>query len=63
LRRDGAIAELTVESNSGAGYSSDSNDVSALEAEESSLLEAVPRERLLKIQQAGKKFSSCCGDV
>jgi hypothetical protein len=31
------------------------------EAEGSPLLEAVVRERLLKIQQAGKKLSGCCG--
>jgi hypothetical protein len=29
LKRDGAIVELTVEKSSGAGYSPDSNDVSA----------------------------------
>jgi hypothetical protein len=33
----------------------------AREAEESPLLEAVARERLMT-QQAGKRFSGCCGD-
>jgi hypothetical protein len=33
------------------------------EAEESPLLEAAARERLMKIQQAGKRFSRCCGDL
>jgi hypothetical protein len=33
------------------------------EAEESPLLEAVARERLLKITQAGKILSGCCGDL
>jgi hypothetical protein len=35
----------------------------SMEAEESPRLEAVARERLVKIQQAGKKFSACCGDL
>jgi hypothetical protein len=35
----------------------------AREAEESALLEAVDRERLLKTQQAGKRLSGCCGDL
>jgi hypothetical protein len=35
----------------------------AREAEESSLLEAVARERLLKIQQVGKRLSGCCGEL
>jgi hypothetical protein len=35
----------------------------AREAEESPLLEAVARERLLKVQQAGKKLSGCYGDL
>jgi hypothetical protein len=34
----------------------------AREAEESPLLEAVARERLMKTQQAGK-FSRCCGTL
>jgi hypothetical protein len=34
------------------------------EAEESPLLEAVTRERLVKTQQAGwKRLSGCCGDL
>jgi hypothetical protein len=33
------------------------------EAEESPLLEAVAREWLVKIQQAGKRFIRCCGDL
>jgi hypothetical protein len=32
-------------------------------AEESPLLEAIARERLMKRQQAGKRFSGCCGDL
>jgi hypothetical protein len=35
----------------------------AREAEESPLLEAVTRERLLKTQQTGEMFSGCCGDL
>jgi hypothetical protein len=35
----------------------------AREAAESPLLEAVGREQLLKIQQAGKRLSDCCGDL
>jgi hypothetical protein len=35
----------------------------AREAEESSLLEAVARERLMKTQQAGRGLSVCCGYV
>jgi hypothetical protein len=35
----------------------------AREAEESPLLEAVARERLLKTQQAGNRLSGCCGDL
>jgi hypothetical protein len=31
--------------------------------EESLLLEAITRERLVKTQQAGKKLSRCCGDL
>jgi hypothetical protein len=37
--------------------------MSAREAEESPLLEAVVRERLLKAQRAGKRLSGCCGDL
>jgi hypothetical protein len=33
------------------------------EAEESSLLEAVSRERLMKIKQARKRLSRCCGNL
>jgi hypothetical protein len=33
------------------------------EAEESPLLEAVARERLVKTQQAGRRLSGCCGDL
>jgi hypothetical protein len=33
------------------------------EAEESALLEAVARERLVKTQQAAKRLSVCCGDL
>jgi hypothetical protein len=33
------------------------------EAEESPLLEAIPREWLLKAQQAGENLSRCCGDL
>jgi hypothetical protein len=33
------------------------------EAKESPLLEAVPRERLLKAHQAGKIRSLCCCDL
>jgi hypothetical protein len=33
------------------------------EAEESPALEAVAREWMLKIQQAGKRLSRCCGDL
>jgi hypothetical protein len=33
------------------------------EAGESPLLEAVARERLIKIQQGGKRISGCCGDL
>jgi hypothetical protein len=40
------------------GYLTDSNDVSK-EAEESPLLEAVARERLMKKQQAGKSLRGC----
>jgi hypothetical protein len=47
---------LTVDKISVAGYSPDSNDVST-EAEESPLLEAVARERLLEAQQAGKDLA------
>jgi hypothetical protein len=36
---------------------------SAREAEESPLLEAVARERLMKTKQARKRFSECCGDL
>jgi hypothetical protein len=35
----------------------------AREAEESPLLEAVAKERLMKTQQAGKRLSGCCGDL
>jgi hypothetical protein len=35
----------------------------AREAEESPLLEAVARERLVKRQQAGKRLSACAGDL
>jgi hypothetical protein len=34
-----------------------------IELEESPLLEAVARERLMKIEQAGKRLSGCCGDL
>jgi hypothetical protein len=33
------------------------------EAEKSPLLEAVTRERLMKIQQARKRLSGCCSDM
>jgi hypothetical protein len=33
------------------------------EAEESPLLKAVARERLMKTQQAEKRLSGCCGDL
>jgi hypothetical protein len=33
----------------------------ACEAEESPVLEAVAREQLVKIQQAGKRLNRCCG--
>jgi hypothetical protein len=33
------------------------------EAEKSPLLEAVAREWLMNMQQAGKKLSRCCGDL
>jgi hypothetical protein len=33
------------------------------EAEESPVLEAVARERLVKTQQAGKRLSGCYGDL
>jgi hypothetical protein len=33
------------------------------EAEESQLLEAVARERLIKAQQNGKRLGGCCGDL
>jgi hypothetical protein len=33
------------------------------EDEKSSLLEAVAKERLMNIQQAGKMLSGCCGDL
>jgi hypothetical protein len=36
---------------------------SVREAEESSLLESVARERLMKTQQAAKRLSGCRGDV
>jgi hypothetical protein len=36
-------------------------DTRSWEAEESPLLEADAREQLLKIQQAGKRLSGCCG--
>jgi hypothetical protein len=62
LRRDGAIVELTVDKNSVAGYSPDSNDVS-VEAEESLLLEAVARGWLLETRQAAKRLSGCCCDL
>jgi hypothetical protein len=35
----------------------------AREAEESPLLEAVARGRLLKTQQIGKRLTGCCGDL
>jgi hypothetical protein len=57
----GAIIQLTVDKNSVAGYSPDSNDV-ARETEESPLLEAVAGERLLT-QQAGKRLSGCCDEL
>jgi hypothetical protein len=36
---------------------------SACEAEESAVLEAVARERLMKTQQTGKRLSRCCGNL
>jgi hypothetical protein len=33
------------------------------EVEESPLIEAVPRERLFKAQQAGIMLSGCCGNL
>jgi hypothetical protein len=45
-----------------AGYLQDSNDVNT-EVEESPLLEAVSRERLMKTQEAGKRHSGCCSDL
>jgi hypothetical protein len=36
---------------------------SAHEAEESPLLEVVARERLMKTQEAGKRFSGYCGGL
>jgi hypothetical protein len=62
LRRDGAIVELTVDKSSVVEYLLDSNEMST-EAEESSLLETIAREWLVKTQQAGKMPSSCCGDL
>jgi hypothetical protein len=56
LRRDRAIVELTVAKSSVEGYSPDSNNVST-ETEESPLLEAVTRERLLETQQAGEDLA------
>jgi hypothetical protein len=38
------------------------SSVREAEAEESSLLDAVARERLMKLQQAGKRCSGCYGD-
>jgi hypothetical protein len=35
----------------------------AREDEESPLLEAVVRERLMKTQQGGKGLGECCGDL
>jgi hypothetical protein len=35
----------------------------AREAEESPLLEATAKQRLMKKQQAGKRLSGCCGDL
>jgi hypothetical protein len=55
LRREDTVVELAVYKCSFAGYSPDSNDVST-EVEESLLLESVTRERLVKIQQAGKGY-------
>jgi hypothetical protein len=37
--------------------------IRAREDEESLLLVAVAKERLVKTQQAGKRFSGCCGDL
>jgi hypothetical protein len=34
-----------------------------IDPERVKLLEAVPKERLVKTQQAGKKFSGCWGDA
>jgi hypothetical protein len=62
LNRDGAAVELTEEKSSVALYSPNSNDVSTGN-DKSPLLEAVVRERQLKLQQAGKRLSSCCGDL
>jgi hypothetical protein len=56
LRRYGATVELTVDESSVERYSPDSNDVST-EAEESALLKAVARERLLKHSRLGKAFA------
>jgi hypothetical protein len=44
------------------GYSPESNDLST-EAGEFPMLEAVARERLMKTQQVGKRFSGCRGDL
>jgi hypothetical protein len=62
LRTDGDIVELTVDKKLFEGYSPDINDVST-EGEESPLLEAVARQRMVKTQQAGKRFNGCCGDL
>jgi hypothetical protein len=43
-------------------YSLESNDVN-INAEESLLLEAFARERLMYTQQARKMLSGCCGDL
>jgi hypothetical protein len=38
------------------------SELSSLREAETPLLEAVASERLVKAQQAGKRFSGCCGD-
>jgi hypothetical protein len=43
------------------GYSSDSNEV-RVETDQSALLEAATRERLVKTQQT-EKLSACCSDL
>jgi hypothetical protein len=57
LRRDGSIIELTVDKSSVAGNLLDTNDLSK-EAEESLLLEAIAKERLVKTED-WKSLSGC----